>query len=305
MKDDVNFLHLRSFCHGNQDQELEHIPCHVDNVTNLVRSMSSMGMSTYISPALHRLFISESECEFMRCDLHVHSMASGMFDLLGINRICREFYNDPVEVYGRRKQLGMSIVPLTDHDSIEGSEPLRRYPDFFLSEEVTVRMPSGTETHLGVYAITERNHVEIQRRRNDLIPLLIYSDRAKAVLQREHVFSGLTGREAEDFQWFASYVPAFETRNGQMQVEANASAARLAARLEKIAIAGSDSHTMAGAGRTYTGVSGARTVDEFFGGLRKGQGRIGGEHGSYRKLTADVFHIHAHGAMVGSGMVWG
>src|SRR5438874_6226468 len=83
MKDDVNFLHLRSFCHGNQDQELEHIPCHVDNVTNLVRSMSSMGTFTYTSPALHRLFISESEYEFMRCDLHVHSMASGMFDLPG------------------------------------------------------------------------------------------------------------------------------------------------------------------------------------------------------------------------------
>ena len=200
----------------------------------------------------------------------------------------------------------MSIVPLTDHDSIEGSEPLRRYPDFFLSEEVTVRMPSGTETHLGVYAITERNHLEIQRRRNDLIALLMYLTEQRLFFSVNQVFSGLTGRrEEEDFQWFASYVPAFETRNGQMQVEANASAARLAARLEKIGIAGSDSHTMAGAGRTYTGVSGARTVDEFFGGLRKGQGRIGGEHGSYRKLTADVFHIHAHGAMVGSGMVWG
>ena len=220
MKDDVNFLHLRSFCHGNQDQELEHIPCHVDNVTNLVRSMSSMGTFTYTSPALHRLFISESEYEFMRCDLHVHSMASGMFDLLGINRICREFYNDPVEVYGRRKQLGMSIVPLTDHDSIEGSEPLRRYPDFFLSEEVTVRMPSGTETHLGVYAITERNHLEIQRRRNDLIALLMYLTEQRLFFSVNQVFSGLTGRrEEEDFQWFASYVPAFETRNGKMQVK--------------------------------------------------------------------------------------
>ena len=47
---------------------------------------------------------------------------------------------DPV--YHRMKQLGMSLVTLTDHDSIEGSEPLLGYPGFFLSEEVTARMPS-------------------------------------------------------------------------------------------------------------------------------------------------------------------
>ncbi|HVH71224.1 MAG TPA: PHP-associated domain-containing protein, partial [Candidatus Dormibacteraeota bacterium] len=186
----------------------------------------------------------------------------------------------------------MSVVTLTDHDSIEGSESLRQYPDFFLSEEVTARMPSGTELHLGVYAITELEHVEIQRRRNDFIALLMYLTEQKLFFSVNHVFSGLTGRrEEEDFQWLASYVPAFETRNGQMWMVANISAALLAARLGKIAVAGSDSHTIAGAGRTYTEVPGARTVDEFFAGLRAGQGRIRGEHGSLSKLTADVFEI--------------
>jgi len=78
----------------------------------------------------------------MRCDLHVHSIASGMFDLPALNRICRECYSRPIAVYHRMKQLGMSLVTLTDHDSIEGSEPLLGYPGFFLSEEVTARMPS-------------------------------------------------------------------------------------------------------------------------------------------------------------------
>jgi len=40
-------------------------------------------------------------------------------------------------------------------------------------------------------------------------------------------------------------------------------AARLAARLGKIAIAGSDSHTIAGVGHTYTEVPGARTWMNF------------------------------------------
>jgi predicted metal-dependent phosphoesterase TrpH len=228
----------------------------------------------------------------MRCDLHVHSIASGMFTAPGLDRICRESYNDPAEVYKRLKLLGMSIVTLTDHDSIDAAEVLRRHPDFFLSEEVTARTPSGTEVHMGVYGMAERDHVEIQRRRNDFISLVMYLTERKLFFSVNHVLSGLTGRrEEEDFRWFASYVPSFETRNGQMWPAANEGAAKLAVRMGKIAIAGSDSHTIAGVGLTYTEVPGVRTVDEFFAGLRAGRGQVHGAHGSYAKLTADVYSI--------------
>ena len=228
----------------------------------------------------------------MRCDLHVHSKFSGMCNTPVLNRICRESYNDPAEVYLRLKRLGMSIVTMTDHDSIDAGETLRRHSNFFLSEEVTCRMPSGTELHLGVYGISERDHVEIQRRRTDFVALLMYLTERKIFFSVNHVFSGLTGRrEEEDFRWLASYVPAFETRNGQMTAKANSAAARLAAQLRKIEIAGSDSHTITGAGFTYTEVPEARTVDEFFAGLRSGHGRTHGISGSYWKLTADVFSI--------------
>ncbi len=228
----------------------------------------------------------------MRCDLHVHSVASGMFDAPVLNRICRESYNDPTEVYERLKHLGMSIVTMTDHDSVDAVETLRGYPDFFLSEEVTVTMPSGTLMHLGVYGISERDHAEIQRRRNDFIALLMYLTERKLFFSVNHVFSGLTGsREEEDFRWFASYVPAFEVRNGQMWIPANTNAEKLSMRLGKVGIAGSDSHTIAGVGRTYTEVAGARTAEEFLAGLRAGRGVICGAHGSYAKLTADVYRI--------------
>ena len=251
-----------------------------------------MGTFTQISRPLYRLFISGADNCTMRCDLHVHSIASGMFTVPGLDRICRESYNDPAEVYNRLKRMSMSIVTITDHDSIDGAEALRLHADFFLSEEVTVRMPSGTEMHMGVYGITERDHAEIQRRRNDFIALLMYLTERKLFFSANHVFSGLTGRrKEEDFHWFESYVPAFETRNGQMWPAANDSAARLAARLGKIAIAGSDSHTITGVGHTFTEVPGARTVDEFFAGLRAGCGRVHGAHGSCGKLTTDVFSI--------------
>lgn len=228
----------------------------------------------------------------MRCDLHVHTAASGMLGTPVLNRFCRESYNDASEVYERLKALGMAVVTITDHDSIDGAEALRKNPDFFLSEEVTVRMPTGTEIHLGVYDIRERDHVEIQRRRNDFISLVMYLSERKLFFSVNHVFSGLTGRRDErDFDWFASYAPALETRNGQMCAHANTEAANLAARFGKVAIAGSDSHTIAGVGLTHTEVPGARTVEEFFAGLLQGRGRIHGVHGGYAKLTADVFSV--------------
>lgn len=215
-----------------------------------------------------------------------------MFTAPILNRFCRESYNDPAEVYERLKHLGMSIVTITDHDSIDGVEVLRRHPDFFLSEEVTVQMPSGTEMHLGVYGIAERDHVEIQRRRGDFLSLMAYLRERNLFFSVNHVFSGLTGRRHEDdFQWCASHVPAFETRNGQMWPQANLEAQRLAKRLGKIEIAGSDSHTIAGVGRTYTEVPSARNAEEFLAGLRAGNGVVQGVHGSYSKITADVYRI--------------
>ncbi len=210
----------------------------------------------------------------------------------GLTRVCKESYNPPAEVYARCKRLGMSMVTITDHDSIEAAEVLRKHPDFFLSEEATVQMPTGTQIHLGVYAITEKDHAEIQRRRNDFIALLMYLTERKLFFSVNHVFSGLTGRrDEEDFNWFASYVPAMEVRNGHMWREANKNAEKLARRLGKIAIAGSDSHTLSGVAQTFTEVPGARTVEEFFSGLRARRGIVHGEHGRYLKLTVDIYRF--------------
>jgi predicted metal-dependent phosphoesterase TrpH len=213
-----------------------------------------------------------------------------MCDTPGLSRICKESYNDPAEVYHRCKRLGMSIVTLTDHDSIDAAEGIRKHPDFFISEEVTVSLPTGTTMHLGVYRITERDHVEIQRRRHDFIALLMYLTERKIFFSANHIFSSLTGRrDAEDFNWFASYVPALEVRNGQMWKQANEQAQQIATKLGKAGVAGSDSHTLAGVALTYTEVPGAQTVEEFFTGLRNGRSVIHGQNGSFVKITLDIF----------------
>ncbi len=225
----------------------------------------------------------------MKCDLHVHSVHSGTLPLAILRHFFLESYSAPKDVYSMLRKRGMDLVTITDHDSIGAAEELRQHPDFFLSEEVTCLMPSGTYAHVGVYDITERQHVEIYRRRNDLIRLLCYLTEQRLFFTVNHVFSSLTGRRnAEDYEWFSGYFPAVEARNGQMLPSANKQAEEFAWRRCKTQVAGSDAHALRSVGTTYTEVPGARDKDEFLAGLRAGHGLLGGESGNYWKLTRDV-----------------
>lgn len=225
----------------------------------------------------------------MKCDLHVHSIHSGTVPAAIVRHFFLESYSPPTDVYATLRKRGMDLITLTDHDSIAGAEELRRHPDFFVSEEVTCRMPSGTQVHVGVYDLTERQHSEISCRRGDLIRLLCYLSEQRLFFTVNHVFSSVTGRrDADDFDWFAKYFPGVEARNGQMLPEANRHAAAFALRQRKIQIAGSDAHALASVGTTFTEVPGARDKDEFFAGLRGGYGQLAGESGCFSKLTRDI-----------------
>jgi predicted metal-dependent phosphoesterase TrpH len=224
--------------------------------------------------------------------MHVHSYFSGACTTPFARRFCRESYSDPEQVYSLLERRGMNLFTLTDHDSIEGAEKLRNRPGFFLSEELTCRMPSGTEVHIGVYDFHERQHAPLQQRRNDLLALLMYLTERRILFSINHVFSSLTGpRDREDFAWFQEYFPAIETRNSHMLEETNGRAARLAKQWDKIGIGGSDAHALPSVGTAYTEVPGARDKEEFFKGLRAGAGVVHGESGSFGKLTRDVLII--------------
>jgi predicted metal-dependent phosphoesterase TrpH len=228
----------------------------------------------------------------MKCDLHVHTIHSGMCTVPVLNRVCRESYNDPDEVYETLKRRGMELVTVTDHDSIDAVERLRRHPDFFLSEEVSCFTSSGTYLHVGVYGIEERDHIQLQRRAEDFPSLLAYLGERRLLFSVNHAFSGLTGsRTSADFEEFMAAFPAVETRNGQMLPAANRYAQEMARMAGKPEVGGSDAHTIACLGRTYTEVAGARTPAEFLEGLRRGAGEVLGESGDYWKLTRAISEI--------------
>jgi predicted metal-dependent phosphoesterase TrpH len=228
----------------------------------------------------------------MRCDLHVHTRHSGMCNIPLLNRVCLESYNDPLAVYETLKCRGMDLVTITDHDSIGAAESLRRFPDFFLSEEVTCTTPSGTEIHVGVYGIEERHHVELQRRRTDVPALAAYLREQRLFFSINHVFSSLTGRRtARDFQLFEDEFPAMETLNGQIPGWNNRSAAQLARDWLKAPVGGSDAHTLESLGFTYTEVPGTNNIQDYLRELRRGQGRVAGASGDYLKLTRAILEI--------------
>jgi predicted metal-dependent phosphoesterase TrpH len=228
----------------------------------------------------------------VKCDLHVHSYFSGPCTTPLVGKLCRESYSPPEKIYARLKRRGMNLFTLTDHDSIEGGEMLRGFPNFFASEELTCKMPSGSEVHIGVYDVSERQHIQLLQRRNDLVALLMYLSECRLFFSVNHVFSSLTGRRhLEDFEWFERYFPTFETRNGHLLERANQDAAQLAKQWGKIGIGGSDAHALPSVGAAYTEVPGARDKQEFFDGLRNGIGRVAGESGCFTKLTFDVYVI--------------
>lgn len=228
----------------------------------------------------------------MRCDLHVHTRHSGMCTVPVLDRVCRESYTSPGSLYETLKRRGMDLVTVTDHDSIDAAEELRRHADFFLSEEVTAISPDGTELHIGVYDIEESQHTEIQRRRKDLAALCAYLSEQQLFFTVNHVYSSLTGRRTQsDFAWFARHFPGVEALNGQIPGRNNRCAADLAERWGKAVIGGSDAHTLVSLGRTFTRVAGASNKTDFMNGLRAGQASLIGESGSCWKLTRAVWSL--------------
>lgn len=99
----------------------------------------------------------EATGDASRCDLHVHSVHSGPVDLPVLGRFGNECYSEPEAVYEAAKRRGMSLVTLTDHDSIDGALRLAHLPDVFVSEEVTCVLPEAVPFTWGCWTSPRRS----------------------------------------------------------------------------------------------------------------------------------------------------
>src|SRR5215467_6681937 len=115
-----------------------------------------------------------------RVDLHLHSYASNVTSYYVSNAFAiPESYSEPLELYRVLKARGMSLVTITDHNSIDGVKELldKGLPDVFISAEMTTTFPEdGCRIHVTVANMTEAQFAEIHRLRTNIYEMVAYLD---------------------------------------------------------------------------------------------------------------------------------
>ena len=248
----------------------------------------------------------------MKLDLHVHTHHSGNTTIYPLNLIMKESYNSPEGVYRRAKTRGMDLVTITDHDRIDGALSIGDRPDVIIGCEVTGCFPNdGVRVHLGVLGITERQHDEIQRLRSNVGELLPYLKQERIFTTLNHVASRINGEiTAPHIASLMPWVDAVEIINGSRLPSQNLTAECLADACRKIGVAGSDSHTRRGIGRTWVEAPAARNRDEFLAELHAGRVRVGGRHGNFFTMASDMlrlasgFYVDRAGLLARSPLDW-
>jgi glycosyltransferase involved in cell wall biosynthesis len=116
-----------------------------------------------------------------RLDSHLHSYASNQTTYYAANAFSiPESYSDPLKLYPLLKERGMSLVTLSDHNTIDGVKLLRDkgYEDVFYSAEMTATFPEdGCHIHVLVANVSEAQFGEVQRLRSNVYEMVSYLDR--------------------------------------------------------------------------------------------------------------------------------
>jgi glycosyltransferase involved in cell wall biosynthesis len=249
-----------------------------------------------------------------RCDLHLHSSASlttGEWFSKYFN--CPESYADPVRQYELCKLRGMTLVTLTDHDSIEGGLRLVDRPDFFLSEEVTTRFPeNGCVMHVLVWGITPAQHLAMQRLRENVYELSSYLRAEGLAHALAHPLLSSNWRlDAPTLEKCLALFPVFESANGTFDRRRDPDVAHLLAgatpRLRRALslkhgiplapgapdvlgrTAGSDDHAGRRCGAIFTEVEGALDARAFLAKVARGEAR---PVGASADLDAIAMTVH-------------
>jgi predicted metal-dependent phosphoesterase TrpH len=231
----------------------------------------------------------------VKLDLHVHTVHSGATTIYPLDRVMNESYNTPDGVYRRAKARGMDLVTITDHDRIAGALEIADRPDVLVGCEVTgVFHGDGVAVHLGVLGISEAQHREIQRLRRDVRELLPYLKGERIFTTLNHVASRINGPiTASHVAALMPWVDGIEVINGSRLGTQNRTAACLADACRKVGVAGSDSHTRRGIGRTWVEAPAATDRGTFLVELHAGRVFVGGRQGNYFTMASDMLRLAA------------
>src|SRR5262245_45536628 len=115
-----------------------------------------------------------------RIDFHLHSYASNVTDYYAANAFAiPESHSDPLALYPLLKQRGMTLVTLTDHNSINGALEMLEagLTDVFISAEMTTTFPEdGCNIHITIANITPQQFKEANSLRWNIYEMIAYLD---------------------------------------------------------------------------------------------------------------------------------
>lgn len=126
-----------------------------------------------------------------KIDFHLHSYASNVTDYYAANAFAiPESYSDPLKLYPLLKQRGMTLVTLTDHNSIDGVLEMLNagLPDVFISAEMTTTFPEdGCNIHITIANVTPDQFKEANRLRRNIYDMVAYLDIQISEEERQRV----------------------------------------------------------------------------------------------------------------------
>src|SRR5499425_688613 len=122
-----------------------------------------------------------------KVDFHLPSYASNITDYYAANAFAiPESYSDPLKLHPLLKQREMTLVTLTDHNSIDGVLEMLNagLPDVFISAEMTTTFPEdGCNIHITIANVTPEQFNEANRLRRNIYEMVAYLD---AQIAEEH-----------------------------------------------------------------------------------------------------------------------
>lgn len=251
----------------------------------------------------------------MKADLHAHSKfsrrpAEWILQKLG----SPESFTEPTNLYRIAKQRGMSLVTITDHNSIDGCLEIADLPETFVSEEVTTYFPEdGCKLHVLVYDIDEAQHREIQRIRENVYDLTAYLNQQHVIHALAHPLYSVNNRlTVEHVEKAFLMFRNFELNAGRSLeqnrclhvVLSSLTPETIDALADKHGIeplcpepwrknftGGSDDHSSLTIARRYTHTPEATGLSEFLAGIEGGRALVIGPESTPKTLAHNIYSI--------------
>jgi predicted metal-dependent phosphoesterase TrpH len=131
-----------------------------------------------------------------RADLHIYSRHSVRAADWVLRRL--DFpasASDPLDLYGKLRAAGMRFVTLTDQNTLDGCLEIAHLPEVILGEEVSTVFPGDEcRIHILVWGLTETQHREIQKARENIHDLQAYLFQQNLTHSVANPFHSLNGK---------------------------------------------------------------------------------------------------------------